>query len=110
MINPKDTHGKRIAMIAWGEKEDGSDDVTVFTGIADWRDRHLTMVREPKESSFQIPDEWLNRLNPVEEKLKEILLEADYCFSVSIGNLSDGEDLSMLQKTGLRWPNENEET
>jgi hypothetical protein len=110
MINPKDTHGKRIAMIAWGEKSDGSDDVTVFTGIADWRDGHLTMVREPKESSFQIPDEWLDRLKPVEEKLREILLESEFCFSVSIGNLSDGEYLSTLQKTGLKWPSENGET
>jgi hypothetical protein len=31
MINPSDIHGKRLAMIAWGNKANGEDDVVVTT-------------------------------------------------------------------------------
>ena len=36
MMHPSDIHGKRLAMIAWGKKANGEDDVVVFTGLADW--------------------------------------------------------------------------
>lgn len=94
MIDPAEIHGKRIAMIAWGEKGAGGDDVAVFTGIADWDGRRLIMRREPDSSSFAIPDEWLDRLKAVEPDLKETLLGAEFHFSVTVGNLPDSEDVS----------------
>ncbi len=36
MIDPATIQGKRLAMIAWGKKSDGSDDVAVLFGIAEW--------------------------------------------------------------------------
>ena len=104
MIDPVQIHGKRLAMIAWGEKEDGSEDVVVFAGIANWDGENLTMLCEPPHSSFQVPNEWWDRLQPVSDDLKEVLLEADFCFSVTVGNLLEGEKVSAYIKTGLKWP------
>ena len=105
MIDPVQIHGKRLAMIAWGEKkEDGGEDVVVFTGTANWDGEKLIMLREPPHSSFQVPNEWWGRLKPVSEELKEMLLEADFYFSVTVGDLSEGEDVAGYIKTGLKWP------
>ncbi len=46
-------------MLAYGEKPDGSDDVAVFTGTAEWDGKHLLMRRRPDGSTFQLADEWL---------------------------------------------------
>ncbi len=104
MINPEHIHGKRLAMIAWAEKDDGSDGVTVFTGIADWNGKTLTMRREPLESSFEIQTEWLERIKEVTPDLKDTLLGAEYSFSVSVGDTSEVDTPSELKMTGLKWP------
>ena len=106
MINPVEVHGRRLAMVAWGQKPDGTDDVVVFTGTAQWDGSHLTMVRD--DSSFQILNEWLDRLKVVDSDLKASLLEADYFFNVTIGALPDGVDLSEYCQTGLKWPTDAE--
>jgi hypothetical protein len=87
MVDPIITHGKRLAMIAWGKNEDGSDDVAVFTGVAEWDGTALRMRREPESSSFKIPSEWLSRLQPVRDDMRPTLLDAEYSFSVTVGNL-----------------------
>jgi len=89
-------------MVAWAKKPDGTDDVVVFTGTGRWDGSHLTLVRD--DSSFQILDEWLDRLKMVDADLKTSLLEADYCFNVTIGPLPDGADLRQYLGTGLKWP------
>src|SRR5262245_44868140 len=104
MIDPSEVHGKRIAMVAWGEKSDGSDDVAVFTGVAEWDGHHLVMRRQPEESSFTLRDEWVGRLKAAEPKIKGMLLGAEYYFSVSVGNVEGSEERSGLEPTGLRWP------
>ena len=104
MFDPSTIHGRRIAMIAWAKKTDGSDDVAVFTGIAEWRGAALTLVREPPESSFVLDDECLERLKPVPDDLKTMLLDAEYQFSVTVGDLDEAADRETMLKTGLRWP------
>jgi hypothetical protein len=104
MVSPADLHGKRLAMVAWARTPDGRDDVVVFTGVAHWDGRHLTIFREPGPSSFPVADEWLGRIRPVEQDLKTALLGADYFFSVTVAALPEGEDLAGYLKTGLKWP------
>jgi hypothetical protein len=104
MINPTELHGKRLAMIAWGKRIDGEDDVAVFSGIAIWDGDMLTVRREPETASFVVPAEWLARLRPVEADLKAMLVDAEYCFSVSVGSLDERDDSSGFQHTGLKWP------
>ncbi len=57
-----------------------------------------------EESSFQILDEWIDRVKPVDPDLKALLLGADYYFNVSIGPLPDGANVSEYLETGLKWP------
>ena len=104
VVDPAATHGKRIAMIAWGEHDDGSDDVVVFAGVAQWDGVELSMRRSPDSSSFTIPSDWLPRLQPVPDELKSMMLDAEYYFPVTVDNLGEGEDTSLFQSSGLRWP------
>jgi hypothetical protein len=107
MVNPLDVHGKRIAMVAWGKKPDGTDDAVVFTGIANWDGTRLVMIRQPGPP-FPVADDWLPRLKPVDPDLKETLLGADYSFSVTIGDLPEGADAKEYLKTGLVWPKDDD--
>jgi hypothetical protein len=104
MVDLSNVNGRCLAMIAWGKTADGEKDVAVFSGIAVWDGSVLTMRREPETASFAIPAEWYARLRPVEAGLKEMLLGADYCFSVSVGNLDEEDDSSGFRNTGLTWP------
>ncbi|MGH9533940.1 MAG: hypothetical protein ACRD2E_03680 [Terriglobales bacterium] len=104
-INPAETHGKRIAMVAWSTKPDGSDDVVVFTGICDWDGTRLKVVRQPPESSFVLQDDWLTRLRSVPGDLRDMLLSADYYFDVTIGPLEENYR-GPLVGLGIKWPHE----
>jgi hypothetical protein len=106
MIDPWSINGKRLAMIAWGEKPDGSSDVAVFSGLAQWDGLSLTMQRENGKASFLVPGEWISRIGPVVADIKEILPDADFYFSVTVGNLDVGKDHSAFIATGLKWPSD----
>lgn len=93
-MNPADFHGKRLAMVAWARKPDGSDDVVVFSGIGHWDGQHLTMLRGPGSSPFPVADEWLGLIRPVEPDLKSALLNAQFFLSVTVRVLPEGEDIA----------------
>jgi hypothetical protein len=103
MIDLSKIHEKRLAMIAWGEKIGGADEVSLFCGVAKWDGFELTMLREPKGKHFVVSSEWYERIKPVAVHLRTILLNAEYYFSVSVGNLGVNEDASSLYDTGLNW-------
>lgn len=96
--------GKKLAMIVWGEDDNGEDDVAVFTGIARWTGEHLYLDREDNPKPFQIPDELLERIEITPEEIKDIVLDAEYYFNATISPLPDNEDESDYMQTGLKWP------
>ena len=106
--NPSDVNGRRLAMVACGEKPDGSADVVVFAGPAEWDGDHLSMHHESSQSSLVLPDEFLGRLQPVPSDLRSILLDADYSLSVTIGDLPADADPSEYVRIGLMWPKDEE--
>jgi len=91
-------------MMAWSEKADGSDDVAIFTGTADWDGRRLAMLRGTSGPPFEVLDEWLDRIQLVDADLQSDLLGAEYYFSVTLGPLPAGADVAQYLETGLRWP------
>jgi hypothetical protein len=91
-------------MVVWGKKDHGTDDVAVFTGIAEWDGRRLIMLRQPGAAPFEVQHEWLGRLKPATPDLQSELLGADYYFSVTIGPLPPGDDMSQYRETSLMWP------
>jgi hypothetical protein len=104
VIDPAETDGKRIAIVMWGEKADGSPDVVAYAGTADWQGGHLTIRHLPQDVSYQVPDELLPRLKLVAPDLKDTLLGADYFLSVTIGSIPDDADRTLFRKTGFKWP------
>jgi hypothetical protein len=94
-------------MLAWSRKPDGTDDVAVFTGIGDWDGQRLVMLRGHGEPPFEVSDDWLDRLEPVDPDLQAELLGAEYYFSVTVGPLPDGADMNEYQETGLKWPQDD---
>jgi hypothetical protein len=104
MVNPADVHGRCLAMMVWGKKADGTDDVAVFTGTAEWDGQRLVMLRRHGEPPLEVQGEWLDRLKPVDPDLRSELLGAEYYFSVTIGPLPAGDDMSQYRETGLTWP------
>ena len=103
-INFEELTGKKLAIIAWGEDEKDEDEAAVFTGLARWADGHLYLDREGNPPYFQIPDDVLDRIKPVSDEVKDILLNAEYCISMLIGPLPDEADPGEYIQTGLKWP------
>jgi hypothetical protein len=95
--------GKKLTMVAWSKDEEGKDDVAVFTGTAVLSESGLSLKRSD-DSFLELRDEWIERIEKVPSHLKETLMDADYLFSVSVGNVSDGSDFSGFEETGLKWP------
>jgi hypothetical protein len=95
--------GKKLAIIAWGEDEKGEDEAAVFAGLARWAEGHLYLDHGGNPESFQIPDDLLDQVKPVSDDIKDILLDAEYYISMSIGPLPD-DDPDEYEQTGLKWP------
>lgn len=47
--------------------------------------------------------EQLSRLKPVPDDLKELLLNADYALSMSVGDLLETGDTADYKETGMKW-------
>ena len=55
-----------------------------------------------------LESEWLERMQEVTDDIKDVVLRAEYCFPVSVGNAEDAEHPELLEKIGLKWPGEGE--
>jgi hypothetical protein len=91
-MNFEELTGKKLAIIAWGEGEKGEDEAAVLAGIARWADGHLYLDHEGNPPSFQIPDDVLCWVKPVSDDVKDILPDAEYCISMSIGPVPADDD------------------
>ena len=97
-------HDKKFAVIMI--EDDGSDDGdwVVLWGTAKWCDNHLFVRRDMETAEFPIPDDALDRIKPVTADVREILEDAEYCITLSVGPIPDGVDPATLLQTGFKWP------
>jgi hypothetical protein len=104
MIDLTHIQDKKFAVIL--VEDDGTEDGkwTVVTGVARWRDGHLFVHRGMDVPEFPIPDETLDRVKPVLPEVREILEDAEFCVTLSVGPLPEGADPSQYIPTGLRLP------
>lgn len=86
-----------------GETADGEDDWAVFSGALAQGPSGLFQDRGTKPR-FEIREEWIERIKPVGSDLKDILLGAEYCLSLSVGPIPEGETTESYVCTGLKWP------
>ena len=80
----------------------------VLTGIANWKNGHLSVYRGEDTPEFPVPDNTLDRIKTVAPEVREILEEAEYSVTLSVGPIPDDLDPSTLNHTGFTWPKEDE--
>ena len=97
-------HDRKFAVILI--EDDGSEDGswTVLSGVAKWREGHLFVYRGLDVPEFPVPDHTLDRIKPVSPEVRDILEEAAFFITLSVGPLPDGADPSEFTFTGLRLP------
>ena len=96
-------NGSSLALLLVGETEDGEEDWAIFTGTIESKDGEFFLNRGPDKDIFDIRDEWLSRIKPVKEEVREILGNCDFFLPLSVGAVSDDDALGM-EATGLKWP------
>jgi hypothetical protein len=104
MMNFTELTGKKLAIVAIGESEKGETEGAVFTGLARWANGHLYLDRGRNQKSFQFPDDVLQRIKPVPAEIADIILEAEYYITMSIGPLPNDANPKDYIETGLKWP------
>ncbi len=93
-------HGKSFTVWLTDDQEES----VVFSGTARWTGTELLLDRTPKPP-FEIRAEWQDRIRAVtNEKVKKILLGAEYYLRLWVGSLPSSSNESEFERTGLRWP------
>lgn len=93
---------KKLALVLWAKDDAGEDDVVVYSGILVRKATGFYFERKWDDESSEIFQEWLPRIRPVPESIKETLLNCDYQLSLSVSDA--GECACELEKFGLTWP------
>ncbi len=92
--------GKRIALLIWNTEQE--DDVRVFAGEIIKEDPVYYFINQPEQWKLRLTAELLGRLKAVPEDQKDILLDADFVISVSMGSMP-GEGNEGYDNTGIKW-------
>ena len=95
--------GKTLAILLCDQDR---EEVEVFchTGRVRRSETGYEFYREDGSVSLNLRTEWIGRIQPVPDTVKEILLDADLVLSLTVGTIPDGTDLSLLEATGLKIP------
>lgn len=96
-----DWHGQRIALLLWATNADGSDDVVRRAGELRVVDGAVSFWQRG-EWKLDLRAEWLDRIRPSPPDSADILGDAPWVLSLSVGDCEDGGP--GLDKTGLKWP------
>jgi len=102
-MNLEATEGKSIAMIVWNTEKE--DDVHVYLGKLQNTNGEYVFINAEKGWRVSLDEEQLSRLQPVTDDLKEMLLNADYALSMSMGNLPETDGNADYETTGMNWNN-----
>jgi len=93
---------KNVALVLWGEDENGEDDVAMFSGVLVSEEGRY-YLRMSNGKAPEIYSEWLDRIKPTPDKMKEFFLECEYHLVLSVGNVEEaGSDMKSFG--GLKWP------
>lgn len=100
-MNFEDAINSSLALILWAKTNEGEDDVIVYSGTLVKKNKNYYLKRED-DTEPEIRNEWLPRIEPVPEDLKETLLGCEYQLSLTVGNSKDATEA--LESFGLKWP------
>ncbi|HCF59275.1 MAG TPA: hypothetical protein DFS52_14935 [Myxococcales bacterium] len=103
MIPVEELIRSKLALLLWSENGEGEDEAAVFVGKVVRSGERLSFQGQDG-ASLELEEEWLSRIKPVDAKLADILMNADYFLPLSVGPLPPGLSASDFLRTGLRWP------
>ena len=98
--------GKILALILRGERG-GEEEASCHTGTLRTSAGSYEFYRGDDSPSFELEPDWLKRIEPVPDDLKETLLNADYFLLLTVGVIPEDMDVSELIFTGLQIPVED---
>jgi hypothetical protein len=97
----KDTEGRDIALVV--ENMEKEDDVCVYLGRMINENDEYFFINDAQSWRVSLNADHLQRVRPVPDQLKPILLNADYFFTMTIATLPDLTHEG-CRNTNLRWP------
>lgn len=83
--------GKRLALVLWAKDENDDDDVAVVAGELIAEHQGYFVALEDQGAPFAVREEWLGRIRPVSEILKDALLDAEYQLSLIVGHCENSD-------------------
>lgn len=92
--------GMQVSLLIMGEDDDEEDDWTILTGIVQEGSEGLILTHP--EGPFPLRLEWLERIKPVDPRVKGVLLGADYVLPIRIGDLPASATPKQLHDLGLK--------
>jgi hypothetical protein len=95
--------GKKISLVV--RNSDDKKDIRVFPGKIIERDNEFHFINVSADWDVELDFDQLNRIKEVTERLKEMLLDADYFLPMTIGNVDD-DSKEELRATGMTWNEE----
>ncbi len=95
--------GKILVIILWGEC-DGEEEASCHTGTLRKSGARYEFYRGEGSPAFNLEPQWLERIKPVPDDLKETLLNADVSLSLTVELIPENMDVSELVFTRLQIP------
>ncbi len=97
-MNSQELNGKTLALLFAGKDGDWS----VLRGTVHQQGDVVMLDHSASGEPFHIQPEWLDRIKPIPEDLSDILMNADFFLSLSVGTLPERSDPSDYKFTGLK--------
>jgi hypothetical protein len=99
-VEPSDLIGKQLSLLIMGEVDDEEDEWPVLTGMVQQEGERLVLWRP--EGAFVLRSEWLDRVRPVDPRVRGVLLGADYVLPIRIGDLPASATPKLLHDLKLK--------
>ncbi len=98
-MNVEEIKDKPLALVVWNTEK--QDDVHVYVGKLVVKVDECFFVNQRNGWTLRLSEEQANQIEPVPDRLKSVLLGADYALNLAIGSLPDGITDAMW--TGMQW-------
>lgn len=95
-----DLIGMQLSLLIIGDSDDEEEAWPVLTGIV--QQKGDALILERPEGAFLLRVEWLERVRPVDPRVRGVLLGADYVLPIRPDDLPASATPKQLHELGLR--------
>ena len=101
MIDPRVLNNTELAILLWREAEAEEPSVWVVVGRCEWREGVLRWS-DGNKAAMEVQTDWLPRITATQPAVAEVVFNAPFMLSLSVGMLPKDVDLSSCSSTGIR--------